>query len=472
MKNRIIYIAAIIFLLSAATGCKKVLDTAPQQSLPEINTFQQLQSQMRGAYLALKSSNYYDGASGTASAWSSLGDIMGDDFIEALESLGNWRALTEWRYPADDGAVTGAFDSAYTVIARANDVLRSTGKFETGSTADEAKQIKAQALALRANVHFDLLRYFGQSLKVDSDSLGVPYVVTIDPQNPFVLPTRNTVKDCYINIYKDLDEAITLFRAAGNPTSADKSIIDSTVLHCIRARVGLYCGNYADAVTSSTYVINTLPLASTTEWPLIWTDESLSEVAWVIPSDQTLTPGFPNNGNSAAYRVSNTITAIIFGPKGGIRSDQSAIRRNVSGISGFQRTLMYKYQGTKSFKVFRSAEMYLIRAEAKFRTGISTALQDLNDLREARDAETGTETGQGLFDAIMLERRIELIGEGHRWHDIKRTTRTVTRPECGINDGSLSSVCTVPSSSRSWIWPIPIKQINLNPNLLQNPGYN
>lgn len=471
MINKIKYIFAAAVMITAA-GCEKELETKPQQSVLDITTFPQLQSQMKGAYNSLKSTNYYGGTSGSASAVSSIGDVMGNDFIEALESLGNWRQLAEWRYASDNGAVVGFFQAAYIVIARANDVLRFTATFETGSTELEAKQIRAQALALRANVHFDLMRYFAQSLRRDSDSLGVPYVTSIDPENPFKLsPERNTVKDCYTAMYKDMDDAIALFRVAGNPTKADKSIIDSNVLHCIRARVGLYNGNYADAINAATLVISNIPLAIPSQWPRIWTGGTQAELAWVIPSDQTLTPGFPNNGNAGSYRVSQEMTGIIFGAAGGVRSNATAITRNIPGIANFQRTILRKYEGTKSFKVFRTAEMYLIRAEAKYRTGEATALADLNDLRQQRSVAAGTESGAALFNAIMLERRIELLGEGHRWHDIKRTTRTINKTECNTANGSLQVLCSVDPSSRSWIWPIPVSEIILNPKLVQNPGY-
>jgi hypothetical protein len=469
---KILKITLVLGLFVGSAGCGKELDTQPQQSVLDITTIDQLQSQLYGAYSALKNVNYYGGTSGTASAWSSLGDIMGDDFIEALESLGNWRQLAEWRYPSDDGAIAGAYQAAYVVIGRANDVLRFTSRFESGSTEGAAKQIKAQALALRAHAHFDLMRCFAQSLNRNSDSLGVTYMTSINPDDPFaVLPTRNTVEECYDQFYDDLDEALALFREAGNPSKADLSIIDSNVVHCIKARAGLYNGSFSDAIQSASIVIGNKPLATPAEWPGIWDNTSKKELLWVIPSDASLRPGFPNNGPTAAYRVSNAMSDIVFSSAGGIRNANSAIRKNQAGVGQISRTLMFKYEGTKNFNVFRTAEMYLIRAEAKFRTGDVTALDDLNELREQRGVAEGTETGTDLFNAIILERRIELLGEGHRWFDIKRTTKTVTKPECGTADGSLQNICTVASDSRSWIWPIPITQIILNPNLAQNPGY-
>jgi hypothetical protein len=124
--------------------------------------------------------------------------------------------------------------------------------------------------------------------------------------------------------------------------------------------------------------------------------------------------------------------------------------------------------GVVNFKSFRVAEMYLIRAEANARlNNDAAALQDLNALREARIAGYTPEvlSGSALIDAIGVERRKELVGEGHRFFDLKRTTRTVQRSSC-------SDYCTLPPSSRAWTWPIPQPEIDANPSILpQNPGY-
>ena len=93
--------------------------------------------------------------------------------------------------------------------------------------------------------------------------------------------------------------------------------------------------------------------------------------------------------------------------------------------------------GVVNFKAFRTGEMYLIRAEAYARKGGVNevlALADLNTLRAARIAGfvAGAETGAALIDAIALERRKELISEGHRWFDLKRTTKTINRTNCTV----------------------------------------
>ncbi|HJS54481.1 MAG TPA: RagB/SusD family nutrient uptake outer membrane protein, partial [Chitinophagaceae bacterium] len=111
-----------------------------------------------------------------------------------------------------------------------------------------------------------------------------------------------------------------------------------------------------------------------------------------------------------------------------------------------------------------------IRAEAYARKGGSneaTALADLNTLRAARISGfvPGIETGSALMNAIEMERRKELISEGHRWFDLKRTSKAINRSNCSV-------FCTLIASDRAWTWPLPIAEINANPGILpQNPGY-
>jgi hypothetical protein len=98
-------------------------------------------------------------------------------------------------------------------------------------------------------------------------------------------------------------------------------------------------------------------------------------------------------------------------------------------------------------------------------------LDDLNELRTNRGVATGSETGTALLNAIILQRRVELLSEGHRWFDIKKTTRTINRTECGTTGSSTSNVCSIAPASRSWAFPIPFNDLKVNPNLTQNEGY-
>ena len=118
--------------------------------------------------------------------------------------------------------------------------------------------------------------------------------------------------------------------------------------------------------------------------------------------------------------------------------------------------------------VFRLAEMYLIRAEARAQqdnvTESNSAQADINVLRDRANAVTLPAVSKSqMLQIIENERRYELAFEGHRWYDLVRT-------------GKASTV--MPDFSSNWestyeLWPIPQREIQNNPALVgnQNPGY-
>jgi starch-binding outer membrane protein, SusD/RagB family len=112
----------------------------------------------------------------------------------------------------------------------------------------------------------------------------------------------------------------------------------------------------------------------------------------------------------------------------------------------------------------------LNRAEAYATPGSSVfdetlALADLNTLRVARGLATVALTGSALYEEILTQRRIELAFEGHRWFDLKRLGRDV------IKEGTVSGAVNVPFTDPRILPAIPQREIDANPNLVQNTGY-
>ena len=118
--------------------------------------------------------------------------------------------------------------------------------------------------------------------------------------------------------------------------------------------------------------------------------------------------------------------------------------------------------------VFRLAEQFLIRAEARAQQDkLDLAISDVDAIRERAGlpliANTNPSIGKAdLLDAIMHERRVELFTEwGHRWFDLKRTglALTVLSPiKSGLTQNDL-------------LYPIPQSELIKNPFLEQNLGY-
>jgi hypothetical protein len=168
--------------------------------------------------------------------------------------------------------------------------------------------------------------------------------------------------------------------------------------------------------------------------------------------------------------------------------DPNDLRRNVIQFVGTNQGNDYnairkflgeagQVNGRLDIKVMRAAEVLLNKAEAQFELGQEPqALATLDQLRAQRFTgfTSPGETGQALEDAIQFNRRVELCFEGHRFFDLKRRGEAVQRSAFGdIIDGSgtPAEVQTLSAGDFRFQFPIPIAEINANPNMAQNSGY-
>lgn len=126
----------------------------------------------------------------------------------------------------------------------------------------------------------------------------------------------------------------------------------------------------------------------------------------------------------------------------------------------------------------RAAEMYLIEAEALARQGQdNTARTVLETLVKTRDAaySAASLSGQSLLDEILIQRRVELWGEGFSLFDIKRLKVGLNRPSGAGNHGAPNfnpSVYTTPAADPRMIFRVPQRELDNNSNLTpadQNP---
>jgi hypothetical protein len=117
-----------------------------------------------------------------------------------------------------------------------------------------------------------------------------------------------------------------------------------------------------------------------------------------------------------------------------------------------------------NYRAIRFSDVLLMAAEANNRGGISDmkAQEYLNEVRRRAFGDTNhdiTLTGPALTDAIYQERRLELMGEGHRFFDLVRT-------------GKAADAIDGFTSGKNELFPIPIQEIEFsNGNWGQNPGY-
>jgi hypothetical protein len=162
--------------------------------------------------------------------------------------------------------------------------------------------------------------------------------------------------------------------------------------------------------------------------------------------------------------------------------------------------LCTKYVNISTFqeniKVLRFAEVYLSRGEALARLAIANndanqltaSLADINLIRKLRDTSsttkpyvaslmatppTGTLRATAFVDSIMVERRKELALEGQRLFDLNRTRTNFVKINSAGNGASrlISYSSSTSTYTIRTILPIPVSQVQNNPNMVQNPGF-
>ncbi len=482
-KSNYIYIVAALILIVIFSSCKKTIDLQPSHTVDGENSFTKIsdyEAALTGAYARLLSVNYYGSTNGS-NAFATLSDMMTDNLYEGGESLGNYQNFSHWTYAADDANIEASWLAAYRVIQQCNITLRNIDKL-AATDQGAVNRIKSQALALRAFVHFDILKYWGEGTSRNSTSKGIPYVSVFDIEQK---PSRLSVKESYDAIIHDLQDAKDLMQDMDKPIQSATSTaatargyIDEIAVNGILARIYNYSGVADSAIKYSSLVIAARPLASRTNFQLIWQDASTSEVIWSVKFTP-LNSGVGDNvyyatGNRASYRPTFNLTS-LYDQVNDVRYSSYFQLRARGGAS---RLVVVKYlakqaqlarpDGITDFKALRTGEMYLIRAEAYAQNSMEgLALADLNTLRAARinGFIPGSETGPALFTAIDNERRKELVCENQRWFDLKRSGRAVDRTS------NCTVFCSLDANAREWVWPIPQSEILANPNMQQTNGY-
>jgi hypothetical protein len=148
-------------------------------------------------------------------------------------------------------------------------------------------------------------------------------------------------------------------------------------------------------------------------------------------------------------------------------------------IGGTPYYYVYKYKGRAGTGneynvVFRLAEQYLIRAEARaHQNEIADAVADINMIRDRAglDPLDDNISHDSALMAVEQERKFELFGEwGNRWFDLKRT------PSNSGNIGLTRADDILSGLKPAWkhsavLYPIPASQIIINSQLSQNYGY-
>jgi starch-binding outer membrane protein, SusD/RagB family len=364
----------------------------------------------------------------------------------------------------DGSSASGAFwQPAYYDIYCANAVVSGV-QSSSGVSSATRQQLTGEAKFIRAFCYFYLTNLYGD----------IPLVLTTD-FNQTVLLAKTPQAKIYQQIISDLQDAKSLLISDFSLTNGQPIRANKWAATALLARVYLFQRNWAGADSAATAVINSGQfslLDSLNEVFLANSKESILQLQTLNAYPYATQEGyFFSAQNFNCWLTSQLMSA--FEP-----NDQRRVYWVDSANYGDVYYFPNKYQSStatsatiaENYTLLRLGEQYLIRAEAEANgagSGASAAIQDLDTIRDRAGLPnlSATTAGDSLTAAIQQEWRIEFFAEwGHRWLDLKRW------------GSAIQVLDTIPYKMgridpTQLLYPISILELQTDPNLVQNPGY-
>jgi hypothetical protein len=351
------------------------------------------------------------------------------------------------------------WNTAYNQIYASNAIIEALSN-STGLSAEQKNQLTGEALFIRALSHFYLVNLFGD----------IPYITQTDYRKNSTA-SKIQIKEVYEHITGDLEQSsLLLIEKYSTPQRIRPNRYAVTAL---LARTYLYNGEYAKASNEASYLLN--------QTNLFRLEQNLDK-AFLINSPETIwqlqsaVSGQNTQEGLQFIFVSGPPSSIALNPYlvDSFAADDLRkfrwIKSVTKGTTTWFHPFKYKEQNPTPSSVeysivFRLAEQYLIRAEARANDGdLIGAKEDLNKIRNRAGLQnTLADTKEEILNSILQERRWELFSEfGHRFFDLKRFNKL---------DSELSPIKSGWKNSNA-LFPIPQNELSTNPNLRpQNLGY-
>ena len=461
--KKYIYLTIAIAALGLVS-CEKELIQNPSTTKVADNFYSneaEMEEAVNAVFATLQFTGVYD------TAMPAVGELPGEDAYDETPANdgGVYGMLDDFIVIPQSSLVANVWKDSYQGIQRTNIVLNRIQ--EVDFEVPETKQARiGEMLFIRSLLYFNLVRTFGD----------VP-LVTDEVENPqeYFGQTRTAVSEVYKQIIADLTEAEKNLPIRND---SNKGRVVKTAAQTLLGKVHLTLGDYANAKSSLLKVVAAKAHKLVPVNEVFSPDNELNEELIFVVQFASGTNS--NSEGSDAYRMFNPTgrqDGGLSGTKGHgvLKPDFFSLyedvdtRKNVYvGVleSGLAYTNKIAVPTTvvgdspSDWTVLRYADVLLMLAEIENELDNSTTAVDyLNEIRNRANLGdfSGSTDKTSVFAEIDLQRRLELVWEGHRWFDLLRQGRA--QSVLGITDVN------------KLLLPLPASQIAADPALVQNPGY-
>ncbi|QTE22556.1 RagB/SusD family nutrient uptake outer membrane protein [Polaribacter cellanae] len=397
-----------------------------------------------------------------------MGEIPGEDAYDATPANdgGVYGQLDDYNVIPQNSLIGTIWQDGYKGIQRANIVINRIENI-TYENNDTKKARIGEMKFIRALYYFNLVRIFGD----------VPLIIN-EVENPqdFFDQKRASTTEVYAQIKTDLEDAISKLPTRN---ASNKGRVVKSAAYTLLGKVSLTLKEYAEAKTQLLKVVDTQIFKLIDSDKVFAIDNELNEE--IIFAVQYASGINTNKEGSDAYRMFNPTSRVVNSLRGA--KGHGVLKESFYNLYTATDTRKDVYVGKlpsgeafnnkitapttvindagSDWVVLRYADVILMLAEIENElNNQNQAIFYINEIRKRAQLTPyiGTTDKNAVFNEIDLQRRLELVWEGHRWFDLLRQERA--QSVLGITD------------SNSLLMPIPASQIAASTGLVQNPGYN
>lgn len=473
--KKILY-TMILACSTMMVSCDSWLEVKPYDKISEgelQKSEEGYQKMLNGIYIDLNSDALYG-----QSLSVEMIEVMGGAYAIGTDNSvwGNYKDLSNYQYGTEywRNRLDQTWNKAYALILNCNKILENIDQNQGLFTGGNYYAVKGEALALRAMLHFDMLRLFGPVYAKDSDKKAIPYYnkQTNSPE-PIL-----TAKEVAEKVVADLEEARILL--ANDPVKTEGTLMSGSqdgtsnfmryralrlnyyAVEALLARVNLYMGNKTEAFKYATDVIKTadqgifpfvdksLVIGSPADPDRIFSSEVL--FALTNTSRSKIHKNFydPSRLPNYVFRMDdNLMSNIVYGGAATTGGYQDDYRYRANWIATGSNRYFYKYSDMVAngsiqntmIPMIRLGEMFLIAAESQS-DDLAKGVQYVNALRRNR----GVANLQALTpDLLKYEYIRELYGEGQLFYLYKRlNSDIITSSNANKNPKASDLIFVVP----------------------------